>query len=124
MIGEKLPSKQDIYYILSIIFIVSFFGIWIIPQITRLLINHTVSTWLIILIDCIILPIIALSLLWLIIQEIQEHYKNLDFSDSDKEIEESFLINETFSEEDEKFIEEKMREKLEKDQFEDDMKIH
>jgi len=54
----------------------------------------------------------------MIIYEIQHHYKSLDLSD--KEVEESQLVKKFLTEDDEKFIEEKMREQLDKFQFEDE----
>ena len=120
MTGESLATKKDIYYTIAIIAVVGIFGVWIIPQTTQFLILYAFAPWFIILIVCVALPLIALALLWLIIQEIQSHYKELELSEGDEEIEESPLMDEAFSEEDEKFIEEKMREQLEAHKFEDE----
>ena len=120
MNGEILASKKDIYYTIAIIAVVGLFGIWVIPQFTNFLIVHAVAPWLIILIVCVGLPLIALSLLWLIIQEIQNYYKDVELAEGDEEIEESPLMDEAFSEADEKFIEEKVREQLEAHKFEDE----
>ncbi|NVM54433.1 MAG: hypothetical protein HWN66_12080 [Candidatus Helarchaeota archaeon] len=111
-------QKKDIYYVLAIIFTVVFFGAFIIPQVTRLLLFYGMTTWLIIIIVCIIIPIFAIFLLWLIIHEIQQHFLTLDLSD--EEVQKSRLVKKVFSEEDEKFIEEKMREQLDKFKFEDE----
>jgi predicted PurR-regulated permease PerM len=115
-----LVSKQDIYYVIAIGFILGFFGIWIIPQTAHYLILHAVSELIIILVVCIILPLVAVALLWLIIQEIQDHFKELDLSDEDTPIEEGILARETFSEKDLEFIEEQVRTQLEEHQFEDE----
>ncbi len=75
-------------------------------------------TWLIILATCILIPLVAISLLWMIIHEIQQHYKSLELSD--KDVEESQLAKKVFTKDDEQFIEKKMREQLDKFQYEDE----
>ncbi len=115
-----MVSKQDIYYLIAIGFILGFFGIWIIPQTANYLILHAVSELIIILVVCVFLPLVAVALLWLIIQEIQEHFKELDLSDDDAPLEEGILAREAFSEEDLEFIEAQVRSQLEERQFEDE----
>lgn len=65
-----------------------------------------------------VIPLFAIILLWLIIQEIQQHFKQLPPIESTKE--EPFLMKDVFTEADEKFIEEKMRTQLETHEFEDE----
>ena len=90
----------------------------VIPQVTRLLITTHAAPWVIVIVTCVLLPVLAISLLYMIIYEIQHHYMSLDLSD--KEVEESQLVKKVLTEDDEKFIEEKMREQLDKFQFEDE----
>ncbi|MHA1275612.1 MAG: hypothetical protein ACTSQI_03790 [Candidatus Helarchaeota archaeon] len=115
-----MVSKLDLYYILAICIIIGLFAIWIIPQTANFLIIHAVPAWLIIIVICIILPLVAVSLLWFIIQEIQDHFKNFNLSDEDPIIQESSLLQDVFSEEDLQFIEAQMSAQLETHQFEDE----
>ena len=113
-----MPQRKDVYYVLAIILTVVFFGVFVIPQIARILLIFGVATWLLILIVCVVIPIFAVATLWMIVLEIQQHFKDLELSDT--EVEESQLVEKVFTKEDEKFIEEKMREQLEKFKFQDD----
>jgi hypothetical protein len=113
-----LVKKTDLYYIIATICIICFFGIWVISTVLEFLIVHAIPDWLVIIIVAGIIPLIATILLWLIIQEIQQHFKPVSPVESKKE--EPFLIKEVFSEADEKFIEEKMKSQLETHKFEDE----
>ncbi len=95
------------------------FGAWIIPKTTQFLILHALDDWIIILIVCLVLPLIALTILWLVIQEIQAHF-NISDKIIDKDINEDHLMKAAFTEEDEKFIEIKMKEQLDQHEFEDE----
>ncbi|HUX98569.1 MAG TPA: hypothetical protein VMV49_03390 [Candidatus Deferrimicrobium sp.] len=110
--------KIDWYYFIAIISVVTFFGAFMIPQITKLLFYYSLPFWGIIIITCILLPLFALFLLWLIIVEIQNHFRTEDFSKPGQIQPE--LIEDVFTEDDNKFIEAKMREQLDKSQFEDE----
>ena len=114
-----LVTRRDIYYLVAIIVIVIVFGSWVIPQFAQILILHATPLWVQILIVCIVLPLVAITLLWLIIQEIQSHYKKDDTLKKD-EVKENILVDEAFTDEDYKFIEEKLKEKLEKYQYDDE----
>jgi len=65
-----------------------------------------------------VIPLFAILLIWLVIQEIQAYFKKLPPPKPSKE--EPFLMKEVFTEADERFIEEKMRTQLETHTFEDE----
>ncbi|MDD1778565.1 MAG: hypothetical protein LUQ65_10390 [Candidatus Helarchaeota archaeon] len=111
-------KKTDLYYIIATICIVCFFGAWVIPQMLNYLLYNGTPEWLIVIIIAVIIPLFALLLLWLIIQEIQQHFKNLPPSEPEKE--ETILMKEAFTPDEEKFIEEKMRTQLETHEFKDE----
>jgi predicted PurR-regulated permease PerM len=113
-----LVKKTDLYYILATIGIVCLFGAWVIPQVLSYLLYRGLPDWLIIIIVALVIPLFAVLLLWLIIQEIQQHFRNLPPPKPEKE--ESILTKEAFTPEEEKFIEEKMRTQLEAHTFKDE----
>ena len=113
-----LLKKTDIYYIIATICIVCFFGVWVIPQVLNYLLINVTPEWLIILIIAVIIPLFAILVLWLIIQEIQQHFKNPPPSEPAKE--ETILMKEAFTPDEEKFIEEKMRTQLATHEFKDE----
>ncbi len=116
--GETVLEKKDLYYTLAVILVIVFFGVWVIPQFTNMLNLHATPLWALILVDCVVLPLAALSLLYLIIITIQSHYKT-ETSSEDKE-EEIPLTDEAFTEEDVKFIEKTVRQQLEENKYEDE----
>jgi uncharacterized membrane protein len=111
-------KKTDLYYIIATICIICFFGAWVIPQVLNYLLLNGIPDWLIIIIVAVIIPLFAILLLWLIIQEIQQHFKNPPISEPEKE--ESIPMKEVFTPEDIKFIEEKMQKQLETHEFKDE----
>jgi signal transduction histidine kinase len=115
---KVLVKKTDLYYIIATICIICFFGIWVIPTVLKFLVLRAIPDWLIIIIVAGVIPLVAIILLWLIIQEIQQHFKQLSPIESKKE--EPFLMKDVFTEADEKFIEEKMKTQLETHEFEDE----
>jgi len=84
------------------------------------LLYNAFPDWLIIIIIAVIIPLVAILLLWLVIQEIQQHFKNIPPGPSNAPKEESILMKEVFTPEEEKFIEEKMRTQLETHEFKDE----
>ncbi|MHA1267637.1 MAG: hypothetical protein ACTSRS_20540 [Candidatus Helarchaeota archaeon] len=111
-----MVQKKDIYYLIAVIGTTIFFGVFIIPQLTHILFLYHTEIWLIILIVCILIPLFAITILWMVIHEIQEHFNKFELSD--KEVEKIQL--KAFSEEEEQFIEAKMREQLDTFQFKDE----
>ena len=111
-------KKTDLYYIIATIAVICLFGVWVIPQVLSYLLYKGLPDWLIIIIIAVIIPLFAILLLWLLIQEIQQHFKNPPPSEPVKE--ESILTKDVFTPEEEKFIEEKMRTQLETHAFKDE----
>ena len=113
-----MVKKIDVYYLIATISVLCFFGIWVIPTVLNFLLYRAIPDWLIIIIVAGVIPLFAILLLWLIIQEIQQHFKKLPSSEPERE--EPFLMKEFFTEADEKFIEDKMKTQLESHEFEDE----
>lgn len=113
-----MPQRKDIYYLAAILGVVVFFGAAIIPQVTRLLLFYGLDLWIVILIVCVFIPLFAVALLWLIVYEIQQYFNTAELSD--QEVAASQLVDRVYTPEDDQFIEAKMREQLEKFQFQDE----